>query len=82
MTSIIDFFKFEDMGPCSCGKDKAIYFCKKTSCPSNLKQPYYCLVCSENADLHDHANVRIITEIKSQTEKWEKMKNDIKTLST
>jgi hypothetical protein len=82
MTSIKDFFNFEEMGLCSCGKDKAIYYCKKKECPNNQKQPYYCLLCSENSDLHDHSNVRIITEIKLQNEKWIAMKDEIATLSS
>ncbi len=79
MTSIKDFFNFEEMGPCSCGKDKAIYFCKKKECPNT--QTYYCLLCSENPDLHDHANVRVITEIKACHEKWSTLKNEITDLT-
>ena len=82
MTSKKDFFNLDEMGPCSCGKDKATYFCKKKECPSNQKQPYYCLICSENSDLHDHANVRIVSEIKLQSDKWDLVKKDISSLST
>ena len=81
MTSIKDFFNFEEMGLCSCGKDKAIYFCKKKECPNHQKQPYYCVLCSETSDLHEHSIVRIVTEIKLQNEKWDAMKNELKTLS-
>jgi hypothetical protein len=50
MTSRKDFFNFDEMGLCSCGEDKATYFCKKKECPNNQKQPYYCLICSEKPD--------------------------------
>ena len=55
MTSIKDFFNIEEMGTCSCGQDKAIYFCKKKECPNNKHQPYYCFLCSEKPDQHEHA---------------------------
>lgn len=63
MTLIKDFFNFEEMGYCSCGNDKAIYFCKKRECPNNQKQPYYCLLCLETPELHEHSSVRVVTEI-------------------
>ena len=30
--TLADFFKIEIMPECSCGRDKVIYFCKKTDC--------------------------------------------------
>ena len=30
-----DFYKKEMMPECSCGRDKAINFCKKKDCPQN-----------------------------------------------
>ena len=82
MTSRKDFFNFDEMGLCSCGEDKATYFCKKKECPNNQKQPYYCLICSEKPDMHDHTNVRIVSEIKLQSDKWDLVKKDISSLST
>ena len=33
--SMADFYKIEIMPVCSCGRDKAINFCKKKDCPQN-----------------------------------------------
>ena len=82
MTSKKDFFNFDEMGLCSCGEDKATYFCKKKECPNNQKQPYYCLICSEKPDNHEHSNVRIVSEIKVQTDKWDSMKKLIVDIAT
>lgn len=77
-----DIFKFEEMELCQCGKDKVIFFCKKKECPNNQKHIFYCMECSENPSKHDHTNVRIITEINAQKDKWVAMKDELQTLSS
>jgi hypothetical protein len=77
-----DIFQCDVMDLCQCGRDKAIFFCKKKECPNNQKQRFYCMECSENPSKHDHANVRVITEIKVWNDKWVAMKDELQTLST
>ncbi len=63
--SILDFLKIEIMPSCSCGRDKAINFCKNKNCPQNQKQPYYCILCQQEDDIHDHKSISITKEIEA-----------------
>ena len=63
LQSMADILKIEIMPECSCGREKAINFCKNKSCPQNQSQPYYCILCQQNEDLHDPRSISISKEI-------------------
>ncbi len=65
MQSMADHLKIEIMKVCSCGREKAINFCKNKNCPQNTTQPYYCILCMEEDDIHDHKSVSISKEIEA-----------------
>lgn len=56
-------FQEDKLDACKCGRDKAVYYCTDEKCPSKTSQPYYCLICLEEAKLHPHVPVRINKEI-------------------
>ena len=45
--SMADALKAEIMKQCSCGREKAIFFCNDETCISHTEQPFYCLFCFE-----------------------------------
>ncbi len=63
--SMADILKIEIMPTCSCGREKAIHFCKNKNCPQNSTQPYYCILCIQEEDVHDHKSVYISKEIET-----------------
>jgi hypothetical protein len=81
MASVIDTMKMEIMNQCSCGRDKAIYFCKNKSCPKNQSQPYYCFVCQQDEeDSHDHKALSIVKEVREHQAVWDSMKDELASL--
>ena len=80
--SMVDILKIEMMPECSCKREKAINFCKNKSCPQNQTQPYYCILCMQNEEIHDHRSVSISKEIEDLTVLWNKLKDQHTTLIT
>ena len=56
----------EKMPKCNCGRDlETIFVCLKTEqqCPDSKTQKYYCVICSEEENKHDHKPITIVTEL-------------------
>ena len=69
--------KVDHMQECSCKEDIAVFYCKQLDCPSNKTQPFYCILCSENPEKHDHKNIRIVKETEELTKKWNELRTSI-----
>ena len=81
MSTVNDILKIEMMKMCSCGREKAVYFCKFKECPNNQSQPYYCMLCSDDEEnKHMHKESRINKEIQIQQAKWMSAKDEIESL--
>ena len=81
--SMADALKAEIMKPCSCNREKAIFYCDDETCISHNEQPFYCLFCFEERKLHPkHFPVRISKEVGDWETKWLKLKEELTTLQT
>ena len=71
MNTINDIYNFEMMQVCSCGRQKAVYFCKYQDCPNHRTQPYYCPLCSDDEEeKHMHKEAKIAREVQLIKNKW------------
>ena len=58
MSTLGDKLMLEKMPQCSCGKDKAIFYCKFPACKLH-HQKYSCTDCAET---HEHGPLSIVKE--------------------
>lgn len=62
---------------CPCNRDLIVFVCKTIKCKKHQFQPYYCMLCFEEEDTHDHKTTQIVNEVSLLSEAWSKLKSDI-----
>ena len=66
-----------NQGLCACGSgEKVLYVCVQTTCPFFKKQPYYCVVCNQSDNFHDHKTKEIAMQGALLKDQWNLIKKD------
>ena len=64
---------------CSCGRrEKVMFVCVKTDCPNHIKQPLYCILCSDDEpSAHEHKGKPISSQTSSLQKLWLDLRKDV-----
>ena len=62
--AVVSKLKLDLMEKCKCGNNlEALFICKVDTCKSFEKQRYYCLICFDDEEKHNHKSLSIAKEV-------------------